>query len=96
MPHLLTAMINIPPGAPVAYAFMALATLTTIATVIIIKNKAQRQSRENGTARRSASGDGSTAALGGYAATDSRTDCGTDAGGGDGGGADGGGGGGGD
>ena len=96
MPHLLTAMINIPPGAPAAYAFMALATLTTIVTVIVIKNKAQRQSRGNDTARRSASGDGSTAALGGYAATDPRTDCGTDAGGGDGGGADGGGGGGGD
>ena len=74
MPHLLTAMINIPPGAPAAYAFMALATLTTIVTVIIIKNKAQRQSRENDTARRSDSRDGSTADLGGYAATDSRTD----------------------
>lgn len=91
MPHLLSIMIHSQPGFPAASTFVVLAALTTIATVIVVASRARRRLRENATGRRSASGDGSTASLAGYVATDSHTRCGADCGGG---GADGGGGGG--
>lgn len=90
MTHLLTtAMIPIQPGSPAAHAFLVLASLTAIAAVVVIVIKARTWLRENDTDRRSSSGDGSTAALGGYTATDSSADGSTDSGSG----ADGGGGG---
>lgn len=47
MSYLLTAMIPIQPGSPAAYTFMVLASLTTIAAVVVIAGKARTWLREN-------------------------------------------------